>query len=514
MSYFVDAALFGENTGDRFGSGLAMSGDGSRFIVGASNFNGTAGSFSGKIYSCSISGDNIVIDSSYEGQTGSESLGISVALNSAGNRYVACGYQTIRIGSVAGDGTLTPTYSGTHGLVEDGTNTYIFSCALNADGTILATTHASFDSSSGLTNDGQLRFYTIPSDGTNLTPDASAVGDINSFQPKSIALNDAGDRFIWAGNNTCILGTFNGSTITKSFTFTRTGLQGTSVALNAVGDRFVAGAKGLNSNYGGFYTGTFNGVSGEIDGSFTYQASEANVGDSIAISDAGDRFIVGGGNNVPSNDEGIILMGTISDVGIIVVDTSYAGPSADDFVGRLVASDSTATSFISSGASKSASTGIIYYVAPSPDDDGDGVTEPPDIFLNQQLNVVPTAIPQLANVFAIAPGKHHTLAITRDGRVLSFGRNQSGQLGRLLTDVSGHVPADVSGASNGYAAARAGARLEGGDAYARADEITRADKNMRLVAALRAMSSALDGTDGFNAELANHYLAVLGGKST
>jgi alpha-tubulin suppressor-like RCC1 family protein len=43
--------------------------------------------------------------------------------------------------------------------------------------------------------------------------------------------------------------------------------------------------------------------------------------------------------------------------------------------------------------------------------------------------VVPTRVPDLANVLAVAAGAHHALALTRDGQVLAWGNNRYGQIG-------------------------------------------------------------------------------------
>jgi hypothetical protein len=509
---FVDLSLSGENASDQFGQSLAMSADGSRFLVGAHFYDNGASSNTGRIYSCSISNDEIVIDSSYVGQAANESLGVAVALDISGERYVACGRRgAIRIGTISESGDITETHSGTSGLAYDGTfNTYLSGCAVNSDRTILATTHSNYDSDE-LTNNGQLIFYTIPTDGTGLTFVDSVDGTVGQTSAQNIALNSDGDRFIWGGGSSggvIYLGTFNGTNIAIVSTITGNGSGiGSSVDMTATGDRFVAGSI-YDDNSGGFYVGTFDGTSAVLDSSYAYDGDlTIYVGTSIATNVDGSRFIVGGANN----NAGLILLGSISEAGAIEVDGTYIGENSDYYLGQVIATDSSAMTFVSSGSTSNSLEGAIYYAEYSiPDADGDGIGDPTDIFANQQLNVVPTAIPGLTNVFAIAPGKHHTLAITRDGRVLSFGRNQSGQLGRLVTDVSGHVPADVSGALNAYPAIKADARLEGGDAFERTDVYSAqlTDDSLRRLLAL--YRTALRGNPDLNSDMVDDLLAEIG----
>ena len=60
------------------------------------------------------------------------------------------------------------------------------------------------------------------------------------------------------------------------------------------------------------------------------------------------------------------------------------------------------------------------------------------------MSEVPVKINNLTEVIAVAAGDTHSLALTRNGTVWSWGRNNSGQLGVNSPTVSA-VPVEVTG---------------------------------------------------------------------
>jgi alpha-tubulin suppressor-like RCC1 family protein len=59
----------------------------------------------------------------------------------------------------------------------------------------------------------------------------------------------------------------------------------------------------------------------------------------------------------------------------------------------------------------------------------------------------PVAVPGLTGITQIAVGETHNLALTRDGKVMSWGSNSTGELG-VGTRVTGWTPAEVTGLAN------------------------------------------------------------------
>jgi len=74
---------------------------------------------------------------------------------------------------------------------------------------------------------------------------------------------------------------------------------------------------------------------------------------------------------------------------------------------------------------------------------GDGET-PPKGSLRVVAAAAPIQVPGLSNIIRIVAGPLHNLALTRDGRVMAWGKNGNGELG-LGTRVTGWTPATVPG---------------------------------------------------------------------
>jgi alpha-tubulin suppressor-like RCC1 family protein len=78
---------------------------------------------------------------------------------------------------------------------------------------------------------------------------------------------------------------------------------------------------------------------------------------------------------------------------------------------------------------------------------------------NTSANPTPAEVSGLSNVIAVAVGKHHTVALNSDGIVWTWGLNDKGQLGSLTnsgTNSPNPTPAKVSGLSNVIAIAAGG----------------------------------------------------------
>ena len=74
---------------------------------------------------------------------------------------------------------------------------------------------------------------------------------------------------------------------------------------------------------------------------------------------------------------------------------------------------------------------------------GDGDTKPAGS-LRVVSALAPIPVPGLVDIVHIAVGPNHNLALRRDGRVMSWGRNNGGELG-LGTRATGWMPAEVVG---------------------------------------------------------------------
>ena len=61
------------------------------------------------------------------------------------------------------------------------------------------------------------------------------------------------------------------------------------------------------------------------------------------------------------------------------------------------------------------------------------------------LHPVPVRIPGLSDVVAVAAGSQFSLALTRDGRVLSWGESSQGRLGRTISSAYSTDPTPISG---------------------------------------------------------------------
>jgi hypothetical protein len=510
MPIEVDASYIGPPGGGEVGSSVAVSGNGQVFAFGNERFNAPGKSDAGNVVVGHVSDGVFVIDASYVGETGDDQVGYDVALNNTGDRIIfsSLNINKVYAGTVTGSEIVIDA-----SLSDSGLDTELGQAVdINSAGDVYCYSNPSHD-----VNDGIIYVSSI-SEG-EFANIATYVGTSDNIGT-DVALNSAGDKLAFTSSdiNRVYLGSISGESITIDASFNTSGLRD-CVSINSDGDKV---AFSDNPGTRRVALASVSGSSLVVDASINQENSGDRFGNSIAMNADGTKLITSAEDfdSATETEAGKVYLLSVSGSNL-VVDASYIGEYDDSLGGaagtdiglRAVAISDNGLSYIFSEQDYDGTTvtgtdvGKVYFVIPDFDDDG--IPEPTDIFLNQQLNVVPTAIPGLTNVFAIAPGKHHTLAITRDGRVLSFGRNQSGQLGRLLTDVSGHVPADVSGALNAYPAVRAGARLEGGDAYARADVIGSAEKNRALLSMLRLLRSSLEGESGFNAELADHYLANL-----
>jgi RHS repeat-associated protein len=72
---------------------------------------------------------------------------------------------------------------------------------------------------------------------------------------------------------------------------------------------------------------------------------------------------------------------------------------------------------------------------------GDGLTN--------QFNVLPVSVPSLSNMLAIAAGKYHTIGLKVDGTVWTWGRNYRGQLGIGYASTNNQItPLQIAGLTN------------------------------------------------------------------
>jgi hypothetical protein len=307
----VGADIDGEAAGDRFGTSVALSSDGTRLAVGGSYNDGT-GSNAGHVRVFDWSGSawtQIGVD--LDGEAAGDYFGTSVALSSDGTR--------LAVGAILNDGTGTDAGHVRVFEYHQGSSTWI-QLGLDIDG-------EAGDDRSG-------RSIALSSDGTRL-----AVGGwLNDGTG-----TDAGHVrvFDWSGSAWTQVGAdIDGEAAGDQF--------GWSVTLSSDGTRLAVGARlndGTDTDAGHVRVFDWSGsawtqVGGDIDG----EAADDQFGNSVALSSDGTRLAVGGWlNDGTGTDAGHVRVFDLVGSTWTQIGVDLDGTAAGDYFGSSVALSSDGT---------------------------------------------------------------------------------------------------------------------------------------------------------------------------
>jgi hypothetical protein len=319
----------GEAAGDQSGYSVSMNAAGNRVAIGA-NGNSVGGlrAFAGHVRIYELrSGTWTQLGVDIDGEAASDSSGVSVSMNAAGDRVAIGATGNGGNGSSAGHVRIYELRSGTWtqlGVDIDGeaaSDSSGVSVSMNAAGDRVAIGATGNDGRGS--NSGHVRIYSWNGAAwTQLGVDINgeAAGDQSG---RSVSMNAAGDRVAigatgnkagnaignWGhvrvyydyliGNRTSIyqLGVdINGKAANDE--------SGYSVSMNAAGDRVAIGAhlndaNGLRTNAGHvrvyqLQSGTWTQLGVDIDG----EAANDESGYSVSMNAAGDRVAIGAPNNL------------------------------------------------------------------------------------------------------------------------------------------------------------------------------------------------------------------------
>jgi hypothetical protein len=504
MSYSnIHGEITYDGDGDDFGYSVAISKDGTRFAAGQ-NRNLAKG------YVAFGTVSTGVLDASYNSDVIFERLGSAIALNSDGSKFIA--------GSDS-DSAGTATYIGT---VDYGANTVTIDVSIQCPDTTSDYGHSvAMDSTGnycavgapvgGAAGDGAVYIYNVtdPENVISLQYDAPIVTGRFGDRRKLDMSDDGRKLLVCSSTNAFILDVSYRATdisitnlihVTDGSGVSGVDEFGSAARISNDGTKYVVTDTAVQTNTGIVFVGdTADGV---MDASYIYPVSEQQFGLDVDINQNGTKVIA----SADINNELVVLnVGASS----LTFDSSYSEIEGGSEFGDSIAMSGSGNVIIV-GAPKYDSPGNTdvgaVYVFQIPDADADGVTDSADVFGFQNLSVVPTVVTGLRNVFALAPGAQHTVALTRTGQVLTFGRNTSGQLGRATADVSDSVPTGASGVASGYG--DAALLLEDGT-YRNADAYRERDETEALRRVARAFDSALGGTTGYNSAVAQKFLRTI-----
>ena len=339
----IASDIDGEAAGDQFGYAVSMSGDGNTFVVGARLNNGINGSDSGhvRIYTFNpLLMQYVQVGSDIEGEAASDRSGSSVSISADGSTFV--------IGAVENDGSSATNTNTGHvrvytflpllkqyvqfGSDIDGegiSDAFGFSVSMSADGTTFVV-GANRNGGNGLAS-GHVRAYKLNSTIKNYVQVGLDIDGESSFNQfgSSVSISADGTTFVVGailsnginGNSTGHVRVFKFNSTINGYAQFGSDIDGEasldqfgySVSISADGSTFVVGANqnnGINGTDSGHvrvykYNLTINDyvqVGLDIDG----EAAGDNFGFSVSMSGDGTTFAVGapGNRGINGTDSG------------------------------------------------------------------------------------------------------------------------------------------------------------------------------------------------------------------
>ena len=349
----------GEAAGDRSGTSVSLSNDGSRLAVGAPDNNGN-GIGSGHVRIYEFNGaDWIQLGTDINGETAESWAGTAVSLSGNGNR-IAVGAPNNNGNGVSSGHVRIYEFNGANwiqlGSDIDGENVFNYSgraLSLNEDGSRVAI-GADLNNNANGAAAGHARVYEFNgADWIQLGSDIDGDG-INNYFGTGISLNSTGDRlavggpgnsnngnqsghvriYDYDGVNWIQLGAdINGETLSNN--------SGSAVSLNSNGNRVAIGAPGNDdngNNSGHVRVYEFDGANwiqtgADIDG----EGPEDFSGIDVSLSSNGNRVAIGAGhNNGNGNDSGHVRVYEFDGANWIQLYTDIDGEAAGDRFGHSV----------------------------------------------------------------------------------------------------------------------------------------------------------------------------------
>ena len=313
----VGGDIDGEAAGDLFGSSVALSSDGTRLAVGAYGNDGTGTSAGHVRVFDLVGGAWTQVGGDIDGEAAGDRSGSRVALSSDGTRLAAGAYLNDGTGTSAGHVRVFEYHQGSSSWIQLGADidgeaagdNSGRSVALSSDGTRLAV-GAQLNDGTG-TDAGHVRVFdwsgsTWTQVGADI--DGEAAGD--QFGYTAVALSSDGTRlavgahlndgtgtdaghvrvFDWSGSTwTQVGGGIDGEAAGDGF--------GISVALSSDGSRLAVGASTDSGQVRVFdlVGGAWTQVGGDLDGDGT--AAGDSFGRSVALSSDGTRLAAGAYQN-------------------------------------------------------------------------------------------------------------------------------------------------------------------------------------------------------------------------
>jgi hypothetical protein len=320
------------NTSDFFGNSVSMNSAGDRIIVGAERDERISGADAQGLAYIYVSGTGgwtqqhilsgtLAIESDF--------FGVSVAMNSIGDRAIVGAYADERSGGSGSSGLAYLFVSGAGGwtqqsiisgsLAIQGSDQFGWSVGINSIGDCVVVGSVSDERSGGATSEGLA--YVFVSGAGGWTEQHILSGTLATQASDrfgcSVAMNSIGDRIVVGAEDdersggaaseglayVFVSGT-GGWTQQHILSGSLAGVNdqfGNSVAMNSAGDRVIVGAEQDERNTGGFLqeglaylfiSGTSGWTQQHILSS-SLAAGADNFGHSVAINSTGDRVIVG-----------------------------------------------------------------------------------------------------------------------------------------------------------------------------------------------------------------------------
>jgi len=337
---------------DNFGYSVAINSTGDRIVVGAwqdersigpSNMglaylfaSGTSGWTQQQIFSGSLATDF------------SDRFGISVAINSAGDRVAVGAWQDERSGGSASEGLAYIFVSGTGGwseefifsgsLATDSGDSFGVSIAINSVGDHVVV-GAVFDERSGGSSSEGLAYLFVSGTGgwteQHVFSGSLATGSNEQFGT-SVAINSVGDRVVVGSllderlgqpntRNEGLAYVFVSGTsgwseqhiFSGSLSITTNDFFGRSVAIDSLGNNIVVGSSGVGSFAGGLAYLFVSGASGWSEQQIFSGSLATDTGDlfgrSVAINNTGDHIFVGApqderNDQLSGHNEGLVYV--------------------------------------------------------------------------------------------------------------------------------------------------------------------------------------------------------------